>query len=1033
MNRRTPRAFLGLIAALLAPAAIAQGTSVLTGTIVDAESNQPVPDVVVTATSPSLQGEQNVLTDSAGSFRIPQLPPGTYVLRFSHSDYQPMKQPEVVLRLDSTVRANVKLAPSVLREEILVEGVTATIDVASASTGVTLDSDFTRRIPVSLPTGKGAAARTFDSLAEIAPGAQTDLYGTSISGTTSPENGFVLDGTTVNDPGFGINGTSLTVDFIDEVKVITGGYLPEYGRATGGVITAVTKSGSNEFHGSVFGNLTPGPLVAAGTEIRQEAGTVSGNASLWNVGDFGFELGGPIVKDRLWFFAGVAPSFTRYAIDRQLNAIQVDGAGTPLLDEEGNQVTAPIPGTAQRFFADQRMLQYIGKLTYNLNADHNLSVTVNGTPNLSGGEGRYAISDRTGTPEVVNAVGQYSSLASSRWVSSLDVAAKWAGSFLEKRLLVDASVGYHHQARDIRASDGTSAGETTGLGALPQVLWTRTEGGQHSIVEFEQLPDPSVCGVSGELCPVLNYFSGGPGFLSDITMDRLQGRGVVTGLFSLGGHHVFKAGVDLEQARFQHTKAYTGRVIYAESDDGTYFQDFRQFGYLDGPDQAVVQQSQTAHSVGQNLGAFLQDSWSVADLFLVNAGLRYDTQILEGGGARALILAHQLSPRLGVIYDPTQRGASKVFANFARYFESVPLDIVDRQFPGERQLVSLKDAGLCDPRDPVQAATVCMSDEARLEWRGATDANRLWGVTGGTPTIVDPALKAQSSDELVVGGETELWFLPAARAGVTYTHRQMNSVIEDMSRDDGATYFIGNPGEGFATDFERPVRDYDAVTVYLNRDFGNSWLAQASYTWSTLRGNYEGLFRADTGQLDPNINSDFDLPSLLANRTGPLPADRAHQIKLFAAKEFQVAPKFTVNLGGSYRGVSGTPTNYLGAHEIYGAGEAYLLPRGAGERLPWVHRVDAQLGLNYRLGKDQVVTVSADVFNLFNFQAVTAVDENYTFSEARPIDQGTPADLGNLTDPSGSPLPSSAINPNFGRATAYQSPRSIRLGARITF
>ncbi|MDQ3262287.1 MAG: hypothetical protein M3Y59_01305 [Myxococcota bacterium] len=165
------------------------------------------------------------------------------------------------------------------------------------------------------------------------------------------------------------------------------------------------------------------------------------------------------------------------------------------MDEEGNQVTAPIPGTAQRFFADQRMLQYIGKLTYNLNADHNLSVTVTGTPNVSGGDGRYAINDRTGNPEVVNAVGQYGALASSRWVNSLDVSAKWAGSFLAKRLLVDASVGYHDQARNVRASDGTS---------------------------------------------------------------------VVTGLFSLAGHHVLKAGVDLEQARFCATTPRSWRAMERE-------------------------------------------------------------------------------------------------------------------------------------------------------------------------------------------------------------------------------------------------------------------------------------------------------------------------------------------------------------------------------------------------------------------------------------------------------------------------------------
>jgi hypothetical protein len=255
-----------------------------------------------------------------------------------------------------------------------------------------------------------------------------------------------------------------------------------------------------------------------------------------------------------------------------------------------------------------------------------------------------------------------------------------------------------------------------------------------------------------------------------------------------------------------------------------------------------------------------------------------------------------------------------------------------------------------------------------------------------------------------------------------------------MSRDDGATYFIGNPGYGFATDFVKPKRNYDAVTLFLQRNFANQWLAQVSYTWSKLRGNYEGLFRTDTGQLDPNINSDFDLVSLLPNRSGPLPADRTHQFKAFGAREFSLRPDLGLNLGLSYRGVSGTPYSYLGAHEDYGSGEAFLLPRGAAGRLPWVHRFDARLALSYKLTRELTAALSVDVFNLFNFQAATAYDQNYTYSAALPIEGGKPEDLpGKLVDPEGNPLGEDAVNKNFGKPTAYQAPRSVRFGARLSF
>jgi len=251
--------------------------------------------------------------------------------------------------------------------------------------------------------------------------------------------------------------------------------------------------------------------------------------------------------------------------------------------------------------------------------------------------------------------------------------------------------------------------------------------------------------------------------------------------------------------------------------------------------------------------------------------------------------------------------------------------------------------------------------------------------------------------------------------------------VEDMSRDEGSTYFIGNPSLGIAGDFPKATRDYDAVTAYFNKTFSDLWLAQLSYTWSRAFGNYPGLFRAETGQLHPNINSDFDLISLLKNRTGLLPGDATHSIKAFGAKEFVFAQNFSANLGLSYRGTSGTPISYLVGHPIYGPGEGFLIPRGAGGRTPFVHRIDANLGLNYKLSKDNILTANMDVFNIFNFQTVTAVDENFTFGTLAPIEGGTKAQADAL-DPA-----TTGKNPNFLKPTQYQSPRSIRFGVKMTF
>ncbi len=1088
---------LVLAASLFGSAALAQGSAVLTGTVVDASTKQPVPDVVVTASSPGLQGEQVVVTDSSGLYRIPQLPPGVFVIRLEKESYKPFSRGDIQVRVDRTIRVNVELLPDALKaEEIVVVGRAPVIDVGSTNTGINVGAEFVRNISVSRPGGKGSASRSFESLAEFAPGANADAYGMSISGTTSPENSFVIDGLSVNDPAYGILGTPLSVEFIQEVNVITGGYMPEFGRATGGIMNAVTKSGSNEFHGSVWGNITPGVLAAKSPTIKA-AGTsiftkgAGGNEEIWNMGDFGAEVGGPILKDKLWFYAGIAPSASRYRIERQLQhriyCTEVDAAnGCPSLftaagaprakvdPTTGFQVFEPIPGVdSQKYFADERSIQYIGKLTYLLSPDHNLTLSVYGTPTWSGGPNSFAVDPQDGTVALTALNGPFEAFGSRYTASSSDVAAKWSSSFLDKHFLVDASIGWHHQVNTIHPLDDTKPGATDGLAGRPAVSFRRTgAAGNHTLRDFnqwEQLDDqtlrdycelrlPNAMGVmvpAGGLstaCPVTTYAIGGPGFINDSTLDNYQGSLKLTYLLNALGHHLFKAGIDAQFLSYYNSKAYTGKVALRESSDGTYFTDSRQYGYLIGPDEPVIQSVQTAQSNSNSVGAYIQDSWQIMDVVTLNAGLRYDQQVLIGQDKKVgLALGNQWSPRIGLIYDFTQSGRSKLFANFARFYESVPLDMVDRAFPGERQVNSYhaRSTSGCNPIDESTLTTGCDTDGkapdegGRFVINDPNSPNQLWSPTGGDKVPVDPNIKPQSSDEFVVGGEYEV--LPDARAGVSYTRRYMNSVIEDMSRDEATTYFIGNPGEGIARDFPKAKRDYQAVTVYFTKAFSDLWLAQASYTWSTLRGNYAGLFRPETGQLDPNINSDFDLLSLLDNRDGALPGDRTHSFKVFGAKEFILTNAMSINLGLTYRARSGAPLNYYGFHPIYGADEVFILPRGSGGRLDWVHVIDTHLGFTYKFSKDYTIQIAADAFNLFNFQQVTGRSSRFTTVDVLPLKDGTPADIENCMEGAAAgackikrsdgdtAFTAADINPNFKNVTAYQAPRTIRLGVKLTF
>jgi hypothetical protein len=1054
-------------ALLLTPkAALAQqGAAVLQGTVVDASTKQPVADVVVTLTSPNLQGEQMVVTDSSGLYRIPSLPPGIYTLRLEKEQYRPFSRDGIQLRADTTIRLNADLLPEALKgEEVTVVARPPSVDVGSSSTGQNISSDFVRRIPVAAPGGKGGGSRSFEAVAETTPGAMADTYGTSINGTTSPENQYVLDGMSVNNPAFGVVGTPLSMEFIKEVNVISGGYMPEYGRATGGMLNVVTKSGSNEFHGGVFGYYSPGALEGKRSLIRRAGQTVATDPTLGYIGDIGADIGGPIVKDKLWFYVGLDFAKTRFNLRRTLNRSRVrpidpaPGAGVwpyeldPVAAAAGEQEF--IPGSESKWAAESQQIQAMGKLTFAINQDNKISLAVFATPSTSGGDGKYSINPNNGQPEAdprttAGLNGPYNALAHKRIANAFDTSLKWTSAFDNKRLLIDTTLGWHHETGAVLGADGSGPEDTRNpavLAGQQRVAWRRNSVGSslHQIYDFEpgianiqSLCDPA----NGYWCPVTTYNTGGPGAINRQALNRYQGRSILTYLLQGAGHHVIKAGVDVEHNSYDMNKAFSGQTFYRESVNGANFQDYRQYSFLYGPDQMLLLPFLRNKTSSITAGGFLQDSWSIMDKVTVNVGIRYDAQFMyDSYGNRGLNLPNQWSPRLGAIWDPTQSGRAKLFGNYARFYETVPLDMADRSLSGEASAIgrhqAISPTRNCSPMVPNQPEGLGPCLGAANQIPIGSSPNSLYALAGGGGSIpVDPNVKPQSTDELVAGGEYEI--LRDARVGLSYTKRWMNYVIEDMSRDEAQTYFLGNPGYGVATDFPKPIRNYDAVNLYFTKIFADDWLAQASYTLSYLRGNYAGLFRPETQQLDPNINSDFDLRSLLANRNGPLPGDRTHQIKLYGARDWILNPEHHITSGVSLRARSGAPTGYYGSHTLYGLDETFILPRGIGERTPWEFAADLNLSYRFQIDKDKTVQASVDIFNLFNFQAATLTDQRYTASDVLPVIGGRPNPDGSVSglvhSADGTPFDPIERNPNFTRPLAYQPPRVFRFGLRTTF
>ena len=247
---RPIRASAGLaVLALLVEAAAgrAQTTGAIEGRLSDSAGGVLV-GASVSATSPRLQGTRTAVTDSAGHFRIPQVPPGEYVVRAGLLGFREAGKTATV-RLDGTVQVDFALEP-LRTEDVLVSGEAPSIDHASTTTGTSYTSSVITRLPVS---------RNYADIVRSNPGVSTDrgvTQGRSLSltvyGATSAENQWIIDGVNTTNVFRGVQGKAINNEFVEEVEVKTGGYEAEYGRAFGGVINVITKSGGNEYHGDAF-------------------------------------------------------------------------------------------------------------------------------------------------------------------------------------------------------------------------------------------------------------------------------------------------------------------------------------------------------------------------------------------------------------------------------------------------------------------------------------------------------------------------------------------------------------------------------------------------------------------------------------------------------------------------------------------------------------------------------------------------------------------------------------------------------------
>jgi outer membrane receptor protein involved in Fe transport len=1037
---------LALAMSLFTMSAAAQTstTGSIEGTVVDV-NGAAVPGVTITVAGQNLIRPQSATSNDEGFYRILNLPPGRYTVTIeSARGFARYEQANVEVNLSKTSTIAVTLQPQGAAETVEVTASSgAAVDVTTTTSGTNVSTEQFSNFPTQ---------RTVQSLYTIAPSvARSGLRDASgrdrdpsVAGASGPENNYILDGVTTTDPAYGGGGANLPFEFVQEIEIKTGAFGAEYGKATGGIFNVITKSGGNEFRGDVFGYFTTKGMVRDVKNFSNSGASASGFSEV----DAGFDIGGPIVKDKLWFFGAFNP--------QRRNNFYVTQT---LRQEVENEVTTPF---------------YAGKITYAPGQNHTFTFSTFGDFTTLDG----FIIAQTGVPS--NGFGADPNSFIGTTKSGGHNYAFRLNSTLTPQWIAELSFGLHFQRFDRTAADGFEdrPAEFDRFAILapngsvaPVVQSGQFFGGSTGFVDYSYVPGGSL---------TRTFFRGGyaPIFTGTENRDRWE---VAARFQNIWGKHTFKYGFEYIRNLYDINNTSTGPSLTFNNPGNlpllgplsvNGFRIDRRFLVCTtrgnqivcptdaGRDRAALVAAQAGFSGGaitapitvdelqnnpfliRNLtrirdfniiaethtnteSFYIQDDFKLTRNLSLLLGLRWDYQQAfgkegEGEPLRFNNFKDNLQPRLGFVWDYTGEGRGKIYANFARYIETpIPLDINVRALSDTAQT----DVNLnLETYDAVNGANV-----RSISGFGALNL-------GHEHTPPDPDLKPQDTFEWTAGIE----YSPARdfSIGLRGVYRAQDTVIEDGSFDDGNSYFLFNPGEsltdriaaqppafdengdpifgdgigGIGQSFGRARRYYRALELSATKRFSDNYQFIASYTYSSLIGNYEGLFRNDNGQADPNITSLFDLVSLLGNTYGRLPNDRPHQFKFDGSYRWP----FKLLTSASFRAQSGIPINQLIPHEIYGDNEGFGVPRGSAGRTPTTYNLDLGAYYPINLGETRQLRFTADWFNVFNSQRAIRVDETFEIGSGVA---GVP----------------NVPNPFYGTGTIFQFPSAVRLGVKFQF
>lgn len=1010
---------------------------------------------------------RTITTNEEGFFRLIQVPPGTYdVVTTATSGFGEARYENVTVAIGQNTQLEITVNPG---------SNVNTIDVSVSdappvdTTNSAIQTSINAQKIELLPKGTG-----FTSLLRTVPGTRPESRtgGFSVDGASGSENVFVIDGQEVTNYRTGsLNETfNVPTQLVQEVQVKSSGFNAEYGGATGGVVSVVTRGGSNDFHGEFGLQFEPAKWAGSPRPLltRFTTGSVANNNFVQTAEYFDPEkaggtnffptanVSGPVLKDRLWFYTSYSPQIFNTDVNTRYFT---------------NQPAATRTFIATESYSRTRTYEY-AFARLDANPFNNLRLTSTFLWNPVVDEGSIPTTSFTNVSS--SAIG-FNNVPTANYGGSIGVLT--GRQFTEKQ-------GGRQNSNLVTLSGVYTPTSSLVIDGRFSRGFLNEKLGNYFVPETVQIFS---CGTPNPNFPCATT-SANTITRKDVSV-RTSYEFSAAYIFNGGGRHELKGGYQRYSIynEVQSGNSTIGRISF---NYGTPISTLLGGAVQDTPGavgSASFRRTGT-NGQGSNLsqGIFIQDKWQPITRLTLNFGVRVEKEDLPSYNQFASAInfgwGDKIAPRLGFAYDIFGDGKTKIFASYGKFFDRVKFELPRGLFGGDIFLEDYFELfpgdtstsfnignilnGFTGPSVCPTTGFIAQGARSRCQKNLRVNANdpNASALNGGA---VDPDLKPFQQTEFTVGAERQLSQNYVFR--VRYTYKNVDEAVEDAGIVNAAgseAYIIGNPGSGLHlqtlqtlgyTKSTRPVRRYDGLEFVLEKRLSDNWYFNANYTYSRLYGNYSGLASSDephlvNGRLSPGVSRAFDLPFIGFTATGAedkgrLQTDRPHVFNIYGAYIFDWMGSQTnsTEISAFQTITSGQPQTTT----IYGASTVtpqIFLERGDLGRTPTYSQTDFSVTHRYRFGQDDRFTMAFDlnVLNLFDQDTVTAI---YTVrnpstapvnASALGLSQVAYANGytgGTLLNAINARIASQADRSDirYGLPYIYQSPRAVRFGFRLLF